>query len=55
LKLIQETAQKEGALCKQQLEMLQATCKNMQQETDIKVESLLRQLEEANFRARQRA
>jgi len=35
--------------------MLQATCKNMQQETDIKVESLLRQLEEANFRARQRA
>jgi hypothetical protein len=31
LKLMQETAQKEGALCKQQLEMLQISSKSMQQ------------------------
>lgn len=37
LKLIQENAQKEGALCKQQLEMLQINTKSMQQEADIKV------------------
>jgi hypothetical protein len=37
LKLIQEATQKESALSKQQLDMLQASNKTMQQETDIKV------------------
>jgi hypothetical protein len=35
--------------------MLQASNKTTQQETDIKVETMIRQLEEGNFRARQRA
>jgi hypothetical protein len=55
LKLIQESNEKETALYKQKYDMLQVSCKNMQQEAEIKVESLLRQLEEANFRARQRS
>lgn len=55
LKVTQEAVQRENALCRQQLEMLQATTKTQQQETDIKTETLLRQLEEANTRSRQRA